>query len=100
MGCLSLVLFPLIFFVVHPERIFLAAVFLCLVFLLFHWMQRRAWPVLGAAAAWGLWVPWEAYCASGGFDIRIDLLVVGPAVLAATAWGLIAGFTPRSSQEG
>ena len=50
MGCIELLLFPLVFFVVQPERIFLAAVFLCLVFLLFHWMQRRAWPVLGAAA--------------------------------------------------
>ncbi|HWM91543.1 MAG TPA: hypothetical protein VN493_12325 [Thermoanaerobaculia bacterium] len=96
MGCLDLLFLPLEAFVWHPERIFLMAGVLCLLFLLLHWLRRRAWPVLSVAIAWGLWAPWEAYCKAGGFNIRIDLFLIGPVLLIATIGGLIVGLTPRS----
>ena len=55
----------------------------------------RTWPLLVAAIAWGLWVPWEWHCKAMGYDIRIDLLVLCPMLLGVTVWALIGAFWPK-----
>ena len=56
----------------------------------------KAWPLLVAAVAWGLWVPWEWHCKAMGFDIRVDLLVLCPLLLGVTCWAGIASFWLKS----
>jgi hypothetical protein len=49
-----------------------------------------------AAVAWGLWAVWEAIVVgvSPEADIRADLLLLIPAVLASTLGGLALAFWP------
>jgi hypothetical protein len=54
-----------------------------------------------AAIAWGLWALWELVVgqATPESNIRVDLLLLIPAVLASTLGGLAVAFWPRGEVE-
>ena len=58
-------------------------------------MRPRA--LLWVALAWVLWAAWEfaVVCFSPEADMRVDLLLIIPAVLIASVVGFILVFWPR-----
>jgi hypothetical protein len=54
-----------------------------------------------AAAGWGLWAIWEfaVVQTTPEANIRVDLLLLIPAVLACTLGGLLYAFWPRSGPD-
>jgi len=77
------------FFENHPERMILAALgFLtlyiigCVVFFLKGKKIRRLWPMLILVCVWFCWAVWESHCQNMGYNIRVDLLLLAPLILA------------------
>ncbi|HTM54377.1 MAG TPA: hypothetical protein VL175_10125 [Pirellulales bacterium] len=89
---------PLYPFVTHPERITVVAALFLLGFLALLWTGRfrTPWPMLAAAIAWGLWVPWEQNCNAMKYNIRVDLLLLYPLLFGVTLWALLAPFRALS----
>lgn len=65
--------------------------------------RRRRW-VLVATLAWLMYLAWEFAlkmgfgCPAGGCDIRIDVLIIYPALLLLSVVAIVA--TLRTSREG
>ena len=79
--------------ITHPERIAVVAGLLwagCT--WLFLSRRRGAWPLAIAGAAWALFAVWEWHCKVKGYNIRVDLFVVSPVLLALTVWGMVSAF--------
>jgi hypothetical protein len=96
MSFLQWIFLPIYPFINQPERIAVVAVLFLLGYLALRSSSRfRAWPLLVAAIAWGLWAPWEWHCKEMGYDIRVDLLMLCPALLGVTVSALIGAFRPR-----
>ena len=94
---LSLIFWPFVPFLGHPERIAAVAGLFVIGYLVLRSSRRfRAWPMLVAAIAWSLWVPWEWYAKVMQYDIRVDLLVLCPLLLCVTFWSLVASFWFKS----
>lgn len=84
-------------FVLHPERIALAAAVFCGGYAAVRLAGRfRAWPLLVAACVWASWVPWEWHASAMKWDIRVDLLVLCPLLLIITCWALLSTFWLKS----
>ena len=76
----------------HPERIAAVAGVLFILYLVLRSLRRfRALPMLISAGVWAVYAPWEWYCKVKGYDIRVDLLLICPALIIVTAWGFVAG---------
>ena len=96
---LGLIFLPFEPLILHPVRIAaVAGIFLLGYLVLRSFSRFRAWPLLVAAIAWGLWVPLEWYCTTQRPipNIRVDLLLICPLLLAVTFWALIASFWLKS----
>ncbi len=90
---LTLLFKPFVPFVLHPERIAVAAGLFLLGYLALRLSGRfRAWPLLVAGGAWALWVPWEMYAKAMEYNIRVDMLLLCPVLLGVSVWALIASF--------
>jgi hypothetical protein len=86
----------------HPGRIaVVAGVFLFGYLVLRSFSRFRAWPLLVAAIAWGLWVPLEQSVTNQWPipSIRIDLILIEPLLLIVTLWALITSFWLKSPKE-
>jgi hypothetical protein len=91
---------PIQSFIWHPERIaFLAGIFLAsfVGLLIVCKTPRRYNPrtLLLPTAVWAAYAPWEAYCMAGKYDIRVDLLIIYPILLAATVLGVAGAVKKR-----
>lgn len=88
MKVLFLLLAP---FVAHPERAYLVAAVLAALFAgsVAHAravQPRRHLPLALAAIVWGVFGLFEQQALASGANIRIDLFVTGPIVLAVSIW--------------
>jgi len=81
---------PIVPFVSHPERV--AAVLLTL--------RRRklAWPLIVAGVAWAVFAAWDQHCVKMGYDIRVDLFLIHPVLVAITLFGLAGLFVTDPRQ--
>jgi hypothetical protein len=94
---LSWIFLPIQPFIMHPERIAIAATLFLLGYAGLRFSGRfQAQPLLIAGIAWGLWVPWEWHCAAMRYDIRVDLLILYPLIVCVTIWSLVAAFALKS----
>lgn len=99
MNILQWLFWPMQLFVWHPGRIIAVACIFFIGFVLSALLHRsRSWPLLIPAIAWGMYAPWEAYCQSQKYDIRIDLLLLYPILVVATIGGVL--MTLRSRGDG
>ncbi|GAA1657660.1 hypothetical protein MMUR_25320 [Mycolicibacterium murale] len=56
------------------------------------WARSRSRVVLVAAGLWVAYLAWELFVTEGpDANIRLDLLLIYPALLVLTVWALIAG---------
>jgi hypothetical protein len=61
--------------------------------------QTRRWPpLLIAAIAWGLYAAWELLVnvVSPEANIRVDLLLIWPALALLTFWAIVRSVWPKS----
>lgn len=77
------------FFVENPGRVAVVAGIFLMVFIAFTLLGRtdrrfRGWPFLAASSLWSLYAFWEWLCQGKGWNIRIDLLLIYPTLLAIT----------------
>jgi hypothetical protein len=81
-------------FIGHPLRSVVVAGVLLLLYTLARWWSAGTWPEsrlpLAAAVAWLAYAAWEwlILLRSPEANIRIDLLVIYPALAAITFWAL------------
>ncbi len=85
------------FFVWRPDRIAaVAGAFLSLavaVAVLARFDRRfRSWPLLAAAALWALYAPYESWAHRKGWNIRVDLLLFYPILLAVSIAALVGSY--------
>jgi hypothetical protein len=97
---IEILFLPIQPFIWHPERIaFVAGLFLAsfVGLLLVCKTPRRynPWPLLIPTAIWAAYAPWEAYCMAGKYNIRVDLLIIYPIILAATVLGVAGAVKKR-----
>ncbi|MBA3485371.1 MAG: hypothetical protein H0T51_26550 [Pirellulales bacterium] len=89
---------PLQLLVSRPDRMAVVAVaFLALTVWLYYVRRRFAWAAAIGAAAWGAFAVWERYAMSRGWDIRVDLLFIWPAILALTVGCILFSIRRRHS---
>lgn len=82
---------PLVPFVAHPERIVAVAIlFFVAALLVTIWRKRIAWAPLVAGVAWACYAGWESHCVEMRYNIRVDLLLVYPLLVAFTIIGAAA----------
>ena len=90
-------MFFLELFIWHPERIAIVAGLFLVGYLALRWSSRfRAWPLLVAAVAWGLFALAEWSAKAEGANIRVDLFFTAPLLLVVTVWALTATFWVKS----
>ena len=86
-------------FVQNPAGIFLVAGLFFMAFLLLRKTNAVSHPklLLWPATAWAIWAIWEFMVLhfSPEANIRVDLLLIIPVVLIATAYGIIRLFLAR-----
>lgn len=94
---MGMILRPFAVFVQHPGRILLvAAIFLVIGLLIWNsrgrGTTRRDLALMIPAAAWGLYAVWERALTrfSPEANIRVDLLVISPLLLAAIIIGTVS----------
>jgi hypothetical protein len=97
----NLIFLPIQPFVGHPERVAIVAALFFIAYALAFVRARkvhrpRAWPLLVPALLWTLFVPWEAYCKAGSYNIRVDLLVIWPILAIATLGGIATTLASRT----
>ena len=85
------------FFVWRPDRIALVAgAFLILAVaaaVLGRFNHRfRSWPLFAAAALWALYAPYEGLARKKGWNIRVDLLLFYPVLLAVSIAALVGSY--------
>ena len=110
MDLIKLFFLPIQPFVGHPERVAVVAALFFLAFVVVLILAKRvrrlrAWPLLVPTLLWTFFIPWEAYCKAGGYNIRVDLFLICPILLIATVGGIVASFkretqTRRNTQPG
>jgi hypothetical protein len=89
---------PLQLLVSRPDRMAaIAGAFLALIVWLYYVRRRIAWPAVIGAAAWAAFAVWERYAMSRRWDIRVDLLIIWPAILAITVGCILFSFRRRHS---
>lgn len=52
------------------------------------WSFVRSWPLLIVAVAWALFAVWELFCTVKEYNIRVDLFVICPVLIAVTIFGV------------
>jgi hypothetical protein len=86
---------PIVPFVWHPERAAIMAVgFVVALTTIWFLRKRFEWLILIAALAWSLFAFWEHNCKAHGYNIRVDLFLIYPILLAVTLLGIIAAVAP------
>lgn len=86
----------------HPLGILLVALTLYATHLLLHYKQTgqaKKWPpLLIAAIGWGLYAAWELLVnlVSPEANIRVDLLLIWPALALLTFWATVRSVWPKS----
>ena len=58
------------------------------------------WPCLGVALLWALYAWWEAELQGKGYDIRVDLLVLHPALTLLSVLALVSVAWPLCRRHG
>lgn len=81
-------------FVWHPERIAIVSSVFFLGFIAMYLLNRKHiqfqhWLLLVCAIIWGLFAIWEAHCKTMGYNIRVDLLLIHPALISFSVFGII-----------
>jgi hypothetical protein len=85
----------------HPERIAVVAGLLIASSVWLFFVRRQfPWPLIVASIGWTLFAPWEWFCKVQRYNIRVDLLLISPVLLALTAWGVIAAVVPHPWSTG
>lgn len=56
-----------------------------------------SWPLLVAVGSWWAYAAWEWYCTSGGFNIRVDLLVLPWLLMAISLFGVLHPFVAKNA---
>lgn len=91
MNILELFFLPTQFFIAHPERIAALATMFFVAFLILTLVKNyRCWPLLintGLWTAFALW-EWSILAFSNDANIRVDLLIIYPILLASTIWSI------------
>ncbi len=90
---------PILFFLIHPERITVLAALFFVASIGSSVAERRAWPTAFAGAGWALYAMWELHCKKQGYNIRIDLILIAPVLFVLTGWGLISLVQPRKAES-
>jgi len=83
-------------FIWHPgAALFVAFIFtVCFVTMLLV-RGLPSWPLFFAALAWILYAAWEFKAKEQRYNIRPDLIVICPVMMAITIWALLSGFRKR-----
>lgn len=71
-----------------------AVCFLFALVAMWFFRNRFEWLVFVASLVWGLFAFWEQYCKTRGYNIRVDLFLIFPILLAVTLVGVIASAVP------
>lgn len=80
---------PVQLFIRHPERIaIVGGSFLVLVGWLYFVRRQVAWPAVLTAQLWFAFAVWEAIAKAKKWDIRVDLLLIWPLLLAGSICGV------------
>jgi hypothetical protein len=89
---------PLQIFNGRPDRIAVVGIAI-LVFVAWLYYVRRqvAWPAVPTAQLWFVFAVWEAYAKAAKWNIRVDLIIVWPVLLAATICGIVWSFRRERS---
>ena len=92
------------FFVWEPGRVAIVAGAFFLTFIACAILKRsnprfRSWPILAAAALWGLYALWEWLAFEKRWNIRVDLLLIYPFLLVASITALILSYRWKQSRE-
>jgi uncharacterized membrane protein YidH (DUF202 family) len=84
---------PLVPFVGHPVRCgVVAGIGLVLAAGLLLSRRRGGGLMIIGGVAWALLAAWERYCLVQGFDIRVDLMVLGPVMIAISIGMIVVIF--------
>ena len=75
------------------DIVFAGAGFFLFVYLLIFLSMRKlksvwSWPLLIVSVTWLLLGVWEMYCATQGYNIRIDAFIIYPALIVISFLGL------------
>jgi hypothetical protein len=90
---------PVVPFISHPERIAVVAVtWFVAAALLTFWRMKFAWPSLITGVVWAVFAAWEGHCVRMGYDIRVDLFLINPLLIAFTIFG-VAGLFISDPQQ-
>ena len=88
-----IIFLPLQPFIGHPERaMWMAVVFLILpvvLGLLRGFKPRRKLPILLASLCWAGFSLWEAQAVSEKWNIRVELLLIGPVLLVVSTVAIV-----------
>jgi hypothetical protein len=92
------------FFVWEPGRVAIVAGAFFFTFIACAILERsnprfRSWPILAAAALWGLYALWEWLAFEKRWNIRVDLLLIYPFLLVASITALILSYRWKQSRE-
>ncbi|MCK4914233.1 MAG: hypothetical protein KAI59_06630 [Planctomycetes bacterium] len=84
---------PMEWFFWKPERIFAVSFAFFLGYLVIRLFNRKlssakSWPLLIPAIAWILFGIWEWFCTVKEYNIRVDLLLIYPILIAISVFGL------------
>jgi len=79
-------------FLWHPERIAYVAVIFIAAFLIMRIVTKSSGInpryLFVPAVLWTLFIPWEAYCKAGEYNIRVDLLYIYPVLMVTSVLGI------------
>jgi hypothetical protein len=90
---------PVIPFVGHPERIMaVVAIWILAAALSSVWRKKTVWAPWFAGIVWALFAAWEWHCVRMGYNIRVDLFLVSPLLLAFTVFGIVGLFVTDPQQ--
>lgn len=80
---------PMQLFVWHPERIAIVGASFLILFAWLYFVRRQvAWPAVLTAQLWFAFAIWEAIAKAEKWNIRIDLLLLWPLLLAGSICGV------------
>lgn len=91
-------------FVENPGAVAVVAGAFSMAFVFFTLLGRmyrrfRGRPFLAAAALWVLYAFWEWFCQGKGWNIRIDLLLIYPTLLAASIAACLLSYRWKQPPE-